>query len=295
MNAAELLAQCDFPPSGTPVDLAVSGGPDSVGLLLLALDAELVVRVHHVDHHARKTSGRDAAFVAQLAHTLDVPCTVHDVLVPTGSNFEGRARMERRRVLPEGALTGHTMDDAAETFIMHLLRGAGIDGLSAMTATTTMPLRRVRRQALHQYVAARHIQPVVDESNADPRFTRNRVRAELLPLMNDILQRDVVPIVSREAGIIRAERDWLDALAEADADLRLEEADCRTLSQWPEARLRRWLRRELTATSETGDAYPPSIDELERASRVVRGAVVACELVGGRRLSRRDQRLTLRD
>ena len=126
-----LLEDCDFPPPGTAVDLAVSGGPDSLGLLLLALEARLTVVVHHVDHHARATSTHDARFVQQVAERLAVPCVVHDVsLEGVAGNFEALARSHRRRVLPAGTMTGHTMDDLAETVVLNMMRGAGIEGFA---------------------------------------------------------------------------------------------------------------------------------------------------------------------
>src|ERR1700690_1267472 len=120
-----LLAQCHFPEAGTPVDLAVSGGPDSLGLLLLALEAGLVVTVHHVDHHARATSGDDGAFVRGVCHEVNVAFVLHEVVVEPGANFEARARAQRRAAMPAGVLTGHTMDDLAETVVLNMMRGAG--------------------------------------------------------------------------------------------------------------------------------------------------------------------------
>src|ERR1700685_1120617 len=118
-----LLAKCYFADPPAPADLAVSGGPDSLGLLLLALEAGLDVTVHHVDHHARPTSGDDAEHVHAICRRLDVPFVRHDVEVAPGANFESRARSARRAALPSGVLTGHTMDDLAETVLLNMLRG----------------------------------------------------------------------------------------------------------------------------------------------------------------------------
>jgi len=275
------------------VSLAVSGGPDSLGLLLLALEAGLSVSVHHVDHHARPTSSDDATFVRTICAGLDVACVVHDVDVETGANFEARARAERRRVLPRGSLTGHTMDDLAETVLLNMLRGAGVDGLSPMVNDPTKPLRGLRRHDLHEFVEASNLTALHDETNDDLSFRRNRVRHQLLPLMCDVAERDVVPLLARQADVLFEERAWLDDLGRADADLSLGDADCRTLREWPRARLRRWLRARLSAVDDTNDAHPPSAAEVERAIEVVTGDVVATQLSGARRLARRGQRLTL--
>ena len=292
-DALTLLESCHFPASGTSVELAVSGGPDSLGLLLLALSANLSVTVHHVDHHARATSADDADHVARICERLGVPYVRHDVTVATGANFEARARSARRSVLPTGVMTGHTMDDLAETVLLNLMRGSGVDGLSPMVGDATKPLRDVRRRALHDYVARSGEVALHDETNDSPAFRRNRVRLELMPLMQDIAQRDVVAVIARQAALMYDERQWLDAHSVDDAPSALADADCRDLRAWPTARLRRWLRVQLRESDHGDGEHPPSADEVERALSVVRGDVVATELHGGRRLARRGQRLTL--
>jgi tRNA(Ile)-lysidine synthase len=288
-----LLAQCHFADAGTPVDLAVSGGPDSLGLLLLALEAGLVITVHHVDHHARATSGEDGDYVEGICQQLNVGFLRHDVVVEPGGNFEARARSARRASMPSGVLTGHTMDDLAETVLLNMLRGAGLDGLSPMVNDATKPLRDVRRRALHELVAESPYVAVHDETNESPAFRRNRVRHELMTMLDDVAGRDVVPILARQAALLFDERTWLDELARDDAAVTLEDADCRVLRTWPRARLRRWLRARLRAPDLGDGSHPPSADDVERAIDVVVGDVVAMELSGGRRLSRRDQHLSL--
>jgi tRNA(Ile)-lysidine synthase len=288
-----LLTQCHFGDAGNDVDLAVSGGPDSLGLLLLALEAGLVVTVHHVDHHARPSSTRDAEYVAGICEQLDVRFVRHDVVVDAGANFESRARSARRAAMPGDVLTGHTMDDLAETVLLNMLRGAGLDGLSPMVNDPTKPLRDLRRTALHAFVNSTSFVPVYDESNDDPAFRRNRVRHELIGVLDDVAGRDVVPILARQAALLYDERTWLDELARDDRAVRLEDADCRELRTWPRARLRRWLRAQLRAVDEGDGSHPPSADEVDRALAVVDGDVVAMELSGGRRLSRKGQHLFL--
>jgi len=288
-----LLEECHFPPPGTHVDLAVSGGPDSLGLLLLARAQGLEVSVHHVDHHARPTSGLDADFVRTVCARLDVACVVHDVEVAPGANFESRARSARRAAMPAGVMTGHTTDDLVETVLLNMLRGAGVDGMSPMVADPSKPLVDLRRARLHEFVAASEFAPRHDESNDSAAFQRNRVRHELLVLMADIAQRDVVPVLARQALLMHDERVWLDELSGGDRPIDLASADCRVVGQWPTARLRRWLREQLRSSDEGDGTHPPSAHEVDRALRVVRGEAVATEISGGRRLARRGQRLTL--
>jgi len=286
------VSRAHLPERGESVDLAVSGGPDSLGLLLLALEAGLVVRVHHVDHHARAASADDADFVAALCERLDVAFVRHDVIVDPGPNFEARARAARRAVLPDGVLTGHTMDDLAETVLLNMLRGAGLDGLSPMVDDPSKPLRDIRRSALHDYVAARGLAARHDETNDSADHLRNRVRHELVPLMRDLAGRDVVALLARQAALMHDERVWLDLLGAGDG-VALADADCRELRDWPTARLRRWLRAQLRGDDRGDGTHPPTAEEVQRAIDVVRGDAVAAQLSGGRRLSRTGQHLTL--
>ena len=292
-DALALLLECHFPGPATAVNLAVSGGPDSLGLLLLALQAELTVTVHHVDHHARATSGDDALHVAALCTTLGVDFVRHDLVVEPGGNFESRARSARRRAMPEGVMTGHTMDDLVETVLLNMLRGSGFDGMSPMVDDPTKPLRDVRRTALHELVAASAYTALYDETNDRADFRRNRIRHELLPVMDDVAGRDVVPLLARQASLMHEERICLNQLSLADHITSLHEADCRELSGWPKARLRRWLRAQLITADQGDGTHPPSADEVKRAVAVVLGESVATQLSGGRRLSRSGQHLTL--
>ena len=285
------LARCEFPPTGTSVDLAISGGADSVGLALLASYAGLNAHLHYVDHHLRAGSGRDGELVRALADFLGFTVSVHEVDVAPGGNLEARARAARRAVLPERTMTGHTMDDLAETVILNMLRGAGLDGLSPMVGDPTKPILALRRAEVLELVRAAERPYVIDETNADVTWLRNRVRHETLPTLNRTASRDLVPLLARQANLIYEERQWLDRLSEQDAARPLQELDCRELRQWPLARLRRWLRVRLRGHDD--EAHPPSADEIERVIAVVRGEIVATEITGGRRVARHEQHLRL--
>ena len=284
---------CSFPPSGTRVDLAVSGGADSVGLTLLALAHGLRPTIHHVDHHLRATSGDDAALVAALAKNLSLPFELHDVVVDPGGNLEARARAARRAVLPHKVFTGHTMDDQAETIVLNMMRGAALDGLAPMVHDPTKPLVGVRRSAVLAIVRDSSQPFVIDSSNSDQTLRRNRVRLTTLPALNEVAERDLVPVLARQAALIGDELAWLNDRSAPDALRPVSEPDCRELLQWPTARLRRWLRVVLASPDDGDGSHPPSLDEINRVISVVSGEVVATELSGHRRVARRDQRLRL--
>jgi tRNA(Ile)-lysidine synthase len=229
--------------------------------------------------------------VATLAVQRGVDCHIHDVEVTEGANLEARARAARRAVLPEGALTGHTMDDLAETMLLNLIRGAGIDGLSSMVDDPTKPILSLRRRDVAALVREAGIEPRIDSTNEDTSLRRNDIRARLVPLLADLAERDIVPVLARQATVIAEDRAWLDQLTDTDTRV-LEEINCRELQSWPTAKLRRWLRRELRRDDADG-WHAPSADEIARASRVVLGEVVATDLAGGRHLRRSGQHLSL--
>src|SRR5436190_13889516 len=103
-----LLARCTFPPAGVPVTCAVSGGPDSLALLVLAVAAGCDVTAVHVDHGLREGSAAEAEVVRAAAERFGAHFHAESVTVAPGANLEARARAARRAALPPEALTGHT-------------------------------------------------------------------------------------------------------------------------------------------------------------------------------------------
>jgi tRNA(Ile)-lysidine synthase len=284
--AARLLGRCRFPAPGTPLAVAVSGGSDSLALLALSVAAGCTVTAHHVDHGLRAGSATEGAVVAKAAAALGAQFEGHVVEVGAGPNLEARARAARFSVLPEEIATGHTADDQAETVLLNLLRGSGPDGLAGMRPGTRHPILRLRRFETVALVDELGLQVVEDLSNADPAMLRNRVRHELLPLLVELSDRDLVPLLCRQAALFADEADHLDSLAAA-----LEPTDVLALRAAPEVLQRRALRRWLRAGSPGG--YPPGMEAIERVLAVVRGEVLACELPGGRRIARSKGRLVL--
>ncbi|HUP70511.1 MAG TPA: tRNA lysidine(34) synthetase TilS [Acidimicrobiales bacterium] len=280
-SRANLLARCIFPPAGTLLVCAVSGGADSLALLVLATAAGCDVTAVHVDHGLRPESGREAEVVAQAAARYAAGFHSVKVEIAAGGNLEARARAARRAALPAGAATGHTADDQAETILLNLLRGAGLDGLAGMRPGPAKPILALRRSETHALCSAEGLVPVRDPSNADPSFRRNRVRHELLPLLEDIAERDMVPVLVRQAALLREEADLLDQLSAG-----IDSADTGALGGAPPALARRALRALLGV----GD-HPPSSAAVERVMAVARGEATACEVEGGRRVARSRGRL----
>jgi tRNA(Ile)-lysidine synthase len=282
----DLLSLCRFPSPGTSVDVAVSGGADSLALLVLAVRAGCEVTAHHVDHGLRDGSAGESALVAAVAERFGAGFVAHTVDVGPGPNLEARARAARYRVLPDGVLTGHTADDQAETVLLNLLRGAGLDGLGGMSPDRR-PLLGLRRSDTVALCRDLGLEPFHDPSNDDPAFRRNRVRHEVLPLLSEVAGRDVVPILARQADLLRDDAEVLDALP---GDLDMEDAKALAKMPRPVARrvVRSWLR---DAGGE--ERHPPDAAAVERVLRVARGEAVGCDVGGGWRVTRSNNRLRL--
>lgn len=283
----ELSERCTFPPPGTAITCAVSGGADSLALLVLAVAAGCVVTAVHVDHGLRSGSAAEADVVAAAAERFGAAFRREAVVVEPGPNLEARARAARFAVLPDDVCTGHTADDRAETMLLNLLRGAGPAGLGPLRQGPRHPIVALRRADTHGLCAALGLAPVDDPSNADPAFLRNRVRHELLPLLADLADRDPVPVLVRQA----------DLFAELDTDLRdaasaIDPTDVAALRAAPRSVAGVAVRSWLLAAG-VGEGYPVDADAVERVLAVVDLDRRATEVAGGWRVSRRDGRLRL--
>jgi len=208
---------------GEPVVVGVSGGPDSLCLLHvlkhLAPGYGVTLHVTHLEHGIRgEESEADAQFVAGLAHRWGLPVTVEHADVPRLAEEEGLAPEEAARRARYGFLArvagqigasriavGHNADDQVETVLMHFLRGSGLAGLRGMLPLSPLgelrlgaalrdsplagelrlirPLLEVARPAIEAYCRSRGLQPRFDRSNLDTTYYRNRLRHELLPML----------------------------------------------------------------------------------------------------------------
>lgn len=277
-----LLAKCTFPPPGTEVTCAVSGGADSMTLMVLAISAGCLVTAVHVDHGLRRGSDAEAEIVSAAAARYGAEFRSEKVDVPAGANLEARAREARYSVLPSDVMTGHTADDQAETVLLNLMRGASTTGLAAMRPGVRRPILALRRTSTARFCHAQGIDVINDPSNLDPAFLRNRVRHELLPLMSELALRDLVPVLTRQSGLLRDDGDLLDELA-----MTIDPQDARALAAAPVPLARRAVRRWLSTD------HPPDAATIERVLRVAEGHASGCDIGAGRRVERSRQRLQL--
>jgi tRNA(Ile)-lysidine synthase len=230
----------DLVPPGGRVAVALSGGSDSVALLLLlrelqAAGALEVVAAAHLNHGLRESAHRDEQFCRALAASLGIPfraelIDVRALAARDRTSLEDAGRQARyelfERVAEElgadAVATGHTRDDQAETFLLRLLRGAGPRGLGGIHPKVRLPagapearrwvvrpLLDIGRVELRDYLKAQGQPYCEDESNADLAIPRNRVRHELLPLLRERYSPAIAEVLAREAAIARADEDRL--------------------------------------------------------------------------------------
>ena len=189
---------------GSTIVVAVSGGPDSMGLLhlLARLGPELgiLVHAHGVDHGLRALAATELDAAEAFATYIGVPFGRTTVRVARGGNLQARARTARYEALANAAravgagaiATAHHADDRAETVLLRLMRGAGPRGLAVLPPRAPLgeegielvrPFIRARRRTVSAHLQRHGVPFASDPSNEDPRFLRTRVRRELMPLL----------------------------------------------------------------------------------------------------------------
>ena len=227
---------------GDRVLAALSGGPDSVGLVALLLklreEMPLEIRLAHFNHRLRDEAGEDARFVRGLARLWVLPLDVGSADV---RSFASRRKLNleeagrdlrygflRRAAAAAGATkiaTGHTMTDQAETVLMRLMRGAGLAGLAGIAPVVAgppcpvvRPLLEVSGPDLRAWLGAQGLPFREDASNRDLRYLRNRIRAELLPELALRYEPQIVAHLARLAGIVREDDELLHGFVRELAD-----------------------------------------------------------------------------
>ncbi len=226
---------------GEPVLVACSGGADSLALLAATVfeartDALRVIGVT-VDHGLQEGSNDHAMrVVAQMAQLgADETATISVTVDPGGQGIEAAAREARYAALAQIAehfgarvvLLGHTLDDQAETVLLGLTRGSGGRSLAGMRRSVEdlffRPLLDVTRAQTEAACAAQGIEFWTDPQNSDPRFTRSRVRHEVMPMLERELGPGVAAALARTADQVRADTTYLDDVAAAALDSAREE------------------------------------------------------------------------
>jgi tRNA(Ile)-lysidine synthase len=286
--------------------VALSGGPDSLALTAVAAAAKPTTALI-VDHRLQPDSGRVADMAR--AQALSLGCVEAQVLcvdVGTTGGPEAAARTARYRAL-DGArgdapvLLAHTLDDQAETVLLGLGRGSGsrsIAGMRPCDRPWLRPLLGVRRAITHAACEELGLTPWLDPHNADRRFTRVRLRTDVLPLLEEVLGGGVAEALARTATALREDTDTLDELARrALVDVGTGgKLDTARLAALPEAVRRRVIRGWLLAGGASGltDKQIRGVDTLITGWRGQGGVAVGSSLRSRRLIAaRRDGMLTL--
>jgi tRNA(Ile)-lysidine synthase len=255
------------------VAVAVSGGADSLALAAAAASLTEVTGLI-IDHGLQENSALVAERAAEQLGRLKIDTRILPVRVEGPGGLEAAARRARygalRAAMPTGlTLLGHTLDDQAETVLLGLGRGSGprsIAGMRALDPPWGRPLLKIRRGVTEEACRELGLEPWRDPHNADPRFARVRLRHEVIPLMEEVLQGGVANALGRTADQLREDLDALDALA---ARTRQATADNGTLqvtglTAEPAAVRRRVLRSWLkdAGVPELTDGHLRSVDAL---------------------------------
>jgi tRNA(Ile)-lysidine synthase len=319
-----------LPTADETVIVAVSGGADSTALLLalheLRSAHKLYVKlcVAHLDHKLRASSTKDAKWVAALAEKLGYECVVGrskvaEIASSNTDNLEQAAREARYKFLERTAkrksanyvLTGHTMDDQAETVLLRLMRGSAAAGLGGMDLLRPLgknssiklvrPLLWARRSDTETYCRLRKTEFLRDEMNDDQKFARVKVRQQLLPLMQSFNNK-IVEALSRTASQLREDAAVLlndsDALLKraavldhVDDETGMPVLDVKVLAAEPPALRRRALRQWISEGR--GSSRRLEMVHLLAVENLLegQGGGRVVELPGGSRVSRKRNRL----
>ena len=281
-------------PSGARVLVGLSGGSDSVALTRLLVDlAEYgeftVAGLAHLNHRLRVSADRDESFCRHFAQRRGLPIVVEAADVRSYAqshalSIEDAARRLRYAFLERVAAdigadriaVGHTQDDQAETFLLKLMRGAGLTGLAGIyprRGAVIRPLLDVADSALRAYLESQGEQWVEDESNDDLDNPRNRVRHRILPELDRAAGGSTHPAIARAAALIREDGQWLDELSdERFCTLAIEieaglELGVRDLAETPPPVLRRVLLRAMRAAAGTHEV---GLDHVEAVTALLR-------------------------
>ncbi len=315
-------------PPGSRLLVALSGGSDSVALTLLLRDlAEhggfSLVALAHLNHRLRPAADSDEQFCRELAARLGIAIVIEsiDVLAYASSqrlSLEDAARRVRYDFLDRAAAAagadriavGHTQDDQAETFLLKLMRGAGLTGLAGIypqRGAVIRPLLDVPRQVLRDFLGERGHGWVDDESNAALGNARSRVRHRVLPRLDEAAGGPTRAAIARAAGLIRDDGRLLDQFADQRYEDLCSSAhssahdstpaprsalllDATALAVEPLPIRRRVVLRALRAA---GGGREVGLEHVESALEVLSGACAAADLPGVRVELRREKLVLL--
>ena len=299
--------------------IGLSGGSDSVALTLLlkelaAQESFSIVSLAHLNHRLRCTATRDEQFCRDFARRLGIPIAVESIDVGSYAqsqrlSVEDAARRLRydffhrasEPVSADRIAVGHTRDDQAETFLLKLVRGAGLTGLGGIYPrrdSVVRPLIEVGRAELRSYLESRGQGWVEDETNEDLENPRNRIRHKVLPELDLAGNASATPAIARAAAIIREDGQWLDELSDRRFDVLVArsntglEIDVSGLMAEPPPVRRRVVLAALRLVAPNREI---GFEHVESALEVGAGEAAGVDVPGARVELRRGKMVLLRD
>jgi tRNA(Ile)-lysidine synthase len=263
----------------TPQDrvlVGVSGGADSTALALVLKELGYAISIAHLNHGLRGAeSDEDQLFVEQLAKDLDANCFTRSVVITkSDGNIEAAGREARRQFFESLRQThqftkvalAHNREDRMETFLLHLMRGAGTEGLVSMAPVggyIVRPLIETPRADIEAYLTSKRKAWRTDATNADMSFARNRMRLEILPRLASLFNTRLVEALSRTISVLDDEDQWMKQLAKTWLRAHSEAGgvDVQALRETPVALARRVIREALQTS--LGHLKDVSFDHVE--------------------------------
>ena len=225
-HTSETLAKYRMLDSGDRVIVGVSGGADSVSLLLVLKELGYEPGVAHLNHGLRGTeSDEDERFVSDLASGLGLPFFSRRITIrPVDGNLEAAGRAARKEFFAsvcksEGfqkVAIAHTRDDRIETFLLHLLRGAGVEGIVSMnpvSSNVVRPLIETSHEEIQRFLADSAQPWRVDSSNLDLAFARNRLRHDVIPQLERLFNPKLREAISRTTELLQSEDAWMQEIS----------------------------------------------------------------------------------
>lgn len=276
--------------------IACSGGGDSIALALIAASEDIDFALCYVEHNIDESTRVCEEIVIDLGEKLGVDVFVEHIDLDVENkkgNLESRARDLRYAALEkvraendfDFVLTAHHLDDYVETFFINLMRGAGssVAALSAARQNLIRPLLHWRKSQLEELVKKSEIEFFSDPSNALDCFVRNRVRNEVMPLLDDISKRDVAPLIAKAGNHISRDQKFVSKLGEEswplDGNTSTRALQALDISLQNHA-IRAWVQ---------GDR--PSAKEMANILDVVNHEIPRVQISGNRTIWRKDAKL----
>jgi len=251
--------------NGEKVLVAVSGGPDSLALLLnlCSLRSRMGITLHiaHLDHGIRKGSSKDADFVRKIGKKLGIPVTAERLagLNKRKGSLEELLRCKRQdffirtaEAVKAGKIAlGHNLDDQAETVLMRILRGTGLSGLSGIAAKRTIqgkifirPLLETSRLQIESFLKRNKVRPRIDPTNRKDLFMRNRIRRHLIPLLKKKYNPNITGVLAGLAESVSCDYEYLEKISRKNRGAS-KKIDLQTNSRLHPAILRLRLRQAI--------------------------------------------------